>query len=207
MSAKIKGLVISGSSGSWLVEQRIDLGELFGTNSLPESFLNRVGQEIIDRMIDRIKDGNSVHGKGFKSYDEDYIDSDEFKAYGKSRNNVNMRLTGDMLNLIDIKAVEGTTIVIGWNDQESNDKAHGHMTGFQGKGTKREFFGANQKLLEEIRDEFSDDVDNQTTQSQESQNNSALTAIDILNRAQNEDSRSSSIVLNRLFGEFGGDNG
>ncbi|WP_417447204.1 hypothetical protein [Kangiella sp.] len=204
MTAKIKGLVIGGSSGSWLVEQRIDLGELFEATGLPDSFKNRVGQEIIDRMIDRIREGDSVHGRNMKAYDPDYVDSDEFKAYGKSKSNVNMRLTGDMLNLMDIKGIEGDTVIVGWNDQESNDKAHGHMTGFQGKGTKREFFGATQKLLEEIRDEYASEVTPQNDRQQES-NSSSLTALDILRRAQTEESRSSTITLNRLFGDFGND--
>lgn len=199
---KIPGLNIGGSKGSWLVEQRIDLADLFGQSNLPSSFKERVGQAIIDDMVNRVlKEEKSIHGRGMKAYDEDYINSDEFKAYGKSKNSVNMSLTGAMMNLLDIKEIDGDTVVIGWNEQEQNAKAHGHMTGGNNL-PKREFFGANQKALEEIKTQFIEDLPT----SRDTQNNSqALTALDILNRAQSSQrSNSNSFGVDFFLGSNDG---
>lgn len=177
--ANVPGLKVSGSKNNWLVEQRIDLSDLLGKSDLPRTLKEQVGQAIIDSMVDRVlKEEKSVNGRGMKSYDPDYIASDEFKAYGKSASHVNMKLTGNMMNMLDIKEIDGDTVVIGWKDQENNAKAHGHMTGANNL-PKREFFGANQKALDLIKADFIEDLPKDETK----ENAATLSALDILTRA------------------------
>lgn len=188
MKSKLPGLVVSGSSGNWLVEQRLDLSELFGRSSLPDNFKLRVGQKIIDLMLERIDANKAADGSSkLASYDPDYVASDEFKAFGKSKNDVDMDLTGDMLNNITIKDVDGDSILIGWDDQENNAKAHGHMTGANGSGRLpvREFFGANEKLLEDVKDQFIEELG---SDDKEEDAFAMLSALEVLKKSESSNS-------------------
>jgi phage gpG-like protein len=200
MRSKAPGLVVGGSKGNWLVEQRIDLGELFGSQGLSDSFKKKVAQRIIDEIIKRADENKSIDGRRLASYDDDYVKSDEFKAYGKSKNDVDMNLTGNMLNMLTIKEVDSDTAVIGWTDKDNNGKAHGHMTGANGTGKLpvREFFGANQKLLEEIKDLFYEELPKKDDEN----NRETLSALEILARAEALNSRPTSYL-----DFFWGDNG
>lgn len=187
--SKIPGLIVTGSKGNWKVSQKVDLSELFGKTNLSNSFKERVGQAIIDRMLERIDKEVSVHGKSYPgeagSYSDEYASSIEFKAAGKTKGDVNLRKRGSLLNLMTIIDNSGDSIEIGWDDQINNAKAHGHMTGFNGKNLdkKREFFGANMKILKEVKSEYIDELKTDT-ESRDSDNDLSLTALDILKRSQ-----------------------
>ena len=78
--------------------QKINLKEEFGIDFRGRDNLKQaMGQAIIDRMVSRTESGNGMSfgssGRGtpvkLKSpYSKSYADSDEFKAFGKSRNKV-----------------------------------------------------------------------------------------------------------------------
>lgn len=134
----------------------IDLNKMFGQR-VPntESFKNRVGQAIIDRIIERTLDKKDKDGKQFRHYSKAYADSLEFKAAGKSKSNPNLRLTGDMLGLMDIVELGNRKITIGWTDATEAAKAHGHITGNpKGPGVKRDFFGLPDNDIKEIASQF-----------------------------------------------------
>lgn len=146
------------------VELTLNLNEEFGIDFSGKTALKEfIGQAIIDRMVERTKDGKAVGGKKDlrKPYSKTYQASDDFKAAGKKANDVNLTLTGDMLGLIDIKEIKGNTIKIGWNDPEQNAKAHGHMTGKDGKvpKMKRKFFGVTKEELKDIKRKYKKDLD------------------------------------------------
>ncbi len=138
--------------------QKINLKEEFGIDFRGRDSLKQaLGQAIIDRMVSRTKDGKSFFGKNFRKYSKDYIDSEDFKAFGKSPGDVNMTLTGDMLASIDILDISGNTIEPGIDDPEEAIKSFAHNTG-DGKMPRRAFFGITRKELKEIKSEFDSEI-------------------------------------------------
>lgn len=143
----------------------VNLKELFGSN-VPNSseFRQAVGQAIIDTIQQRTESNRSWLGSRFKDYTNkkgepnDYAKSIEFRAYGKSPTNPNLKQTGDMLGLMDIISETPTKIVIGWDEPEEAAKAHGHVTG--NVGVRRDFLGINNTEAMGIRRAFSNDLVN-----------------------------------------------
>lgn len=133
----------------------IKLSDLFGFDVPNNSqFRQAVGQAVIDLIRERTADKKSWDGKTFRSYSDAYADSLEFKAYGKSKNEPNLKQTGGMLNFMDIIDEDQDSITIGWSDGDEAAKAHGHITG--NVGVKRDFFGVTTKELEGIKEDFDD---------------------------------------------------
>lgn len=138
------------------VQLEVDLDEMFGM-LVPDSssFRQKVGQAIIDKIRERCE-SNEYLNNAKKTYSEMYAESIDFKAYGKSKNDVNMKLTGDMLGLMDIIDEKKNKIIIGWNDNNEAAKAYNHITG--DTVPKRNFFGLPQSDIEEIVKEFKDEL-------------------------------------------------
>ena len=155
MTAKLTGLKASKDN----ISQTIDLEDLFGVSFAGRPVLREaIGQAIIDRIIDRTEEGKSVNGGNLKSpYSGKYADSDEFALYGKNKNEVNMTLTGNMLNDLDIVDQTTSTITIGFNDEVNQKKAANHHQGVT--VPKRPFFGVSKKDLEAIKKEFKSELD------------------------------------------------
>lgn len=136
----------------------VDLDEMFGM-IVPDStsFRQRVGQAIIDKIRERTEDKNvDINGKNFRKYSKEYQESDDFKAYGKSADNVNLKQTGDMMGLMDIVDEGKNKITIGWNDGFQAKKAHGHITGHV--GVERDFLGLPLSDLSAIAAEFKSEL-------------------------------------------------
>ena len=142
------------------VEQTIDLEELFGVSFKNAPALKEaIGQKIIDKIVKRTEAGKAIGGKVNlkKPYSKAYVKSTEFKAHGKSKSKINMKLTGDMLGLMDIKKQTGNTITIGWDKSDGQDgKAYNHTVG--DTVPKRPFFGLSSKELNDIKKENKSDV-------------------------------------------------
>ena len=149
----------------------VNLDELFGTLTPNSTELRQaVGQAIIDRIRERTADNIDKDGKRFPNYSQEYADSIEFAAYGKSKSDPNLKQTGDMLGLMDIIEEKKNKIVIGWTDSEQAAKAHGHITG--NVGVVRDFLGLPEKDLKQIAEDFMPmvedavaDIDARTVQS------------------------------------------
>jgi phage gpG-like protein len=131
--------------------------DLSGRDDLAQLF----GQKIIDRIIERTRDENKgFDGRGFKKYSDSYVESEAFTAYGKSQGEVDLTLTGNMLDSIDVKDFDENKVVIGFIDTLESNKAFGHMTGMRGhdylagKVPERKFFGVNDKELKQIAKEI-----------------------------------------------------
>ena len=175
--AKVKGLKLSQSE----VSQTIDLNELFGVNFSGNSGLAQaIGQAIIDKMLERTASGVGVDGKKLKSpYSPEYSNSLEFKAFGKSKNKVNMELTGQMLGTIDIVDASRGRIKIGWSDSEENAKAYNHNVG--DTVPKRPFFGVSESDLKDIKEQYIDRVKQETAGLQSEQDRTISEIIKRLN--------------------------
>lgn len=147
------------------VKQKINLEEEFGVDFKGRRSLREaIGGAIIERIRKRTEAGQGISFTGDQGrpvklkapYSKTYASTLDFKAAGKSRGNVNMKLTGDMLGLMDIVSQDGNSITIGWSDREENAKAYNHSVG--DTVPKRPFFGVSKKELSEIKREFSDEI-------------------------------------------------
>lgn len=148
------------------VSQAIDLKKVTGVDvSRDPELLRSISQAIIDYQVERVQsdfkgyDGKALH----KPYSKAYEQSLNFKAAGKSKNAINMTLSGDMMGSIDLLEENGSKVKIGIADQGEAVKAFAHITGFKGhptiKGAKeRPFFGVSPDELEKILEPFQDDI-------------------------------------------------
>ncbi len=181
---------------------RIDLDEIFGTAFPNSSRLRQaVGQEILDLINKRTADGRSWDGKSFKNYSTEYSESLEFQAAGKSKNEPNLKLTGDMLGLMDIIEEDKATITIGWRESEEAQKAHGHISG--NVGVKRDFLGLNEREVKTIRERWSDAIREATAETGPARSSVATLGEIIEGRSQVQGQTLGSI-LNNLFGDDNG---
>jgi phage gpG-like protein len=97
-------------------------------------------------------------GKAAK-YSKTYVKSEAFQAYGKSPGTVNLKLTGSMRADIDVVGTSATSVTIGFVDEESEQKALGHING-SGNLPVRNFWGLpkkdEQQLMKDVIKEFND---------------------------------------------------
>ena len=139
------------------VSQTFNLDELLGVNlSDSPDLKNAIGQALIDRIVERSQSGTDLRGTAFKPYKKSYTESDQFSAFGKSKD-VNMTLSGDMLSGLTVLSDAGNDIKIGWDDATNNAKAYNHMVGDTVR--KRQFFGITKAAAQEIASEFQDAID------------------------------------------------
>lgn len=140
------------------LSQTINLNEVIGSDiSGDEKLVSKIGQAIIDYMDTRVEDGLGLGRKKLKSpYSKDYSESLNFKAAGKSKGHVNMRLSGDMMASVDILETIGSKVTIGIEGDQA-PKAFNHQTG--DTLPKREFFGVTKDEIKKyILDEFKDEI-------------------------------------------------
>jgi hypothetical protein len=121
-----------------------------------------LGEQIIEYIRKRTESGKDNRGGAFPRYSKDYMNSLDFKIAGKS-SKVNLTQTGDMLADISVLSMSNGKLTIGFEKgSDSNDKADGHITGWQGRSkTKRPFLGfvgSEKSKLKNIIDKFSDDI-------------------------------------------------
>lgn len=148
------------------IEQKIKLSEIIGKDiSDNETLVMKIGQEIVDYMKERIENGRGLNDIKLETpYSKEYSKSIDFIAAGKSRGHVNMRLTGDMVDSIDVIDTSGDEILIGITDGSQTAKAYGHQTGFKGHPFldgkhKRPFFGVSKsEIKENIISKYQDDI-------------------------------------------------
>jgi hypothetical protein len=111
-----------------------------------------LGEDIIEYMRKRTEAGKDNRGGSFPKYSKEYMKSLDFKIAGKS-SKVNLMQTGDMLADIEVLAIKDDKLVIGFEKGSlSNDKADGHITGWQGASkTKRPFLGFEGSEKEKLK--------------------------------------------------------
>lgn len=119
---------------------------------------------IIEHIFDRTNRGLNKNGKAFPGYSKEYLESLDFKVSGKSKNKVNLQLSGDMLAAIKLlNNKKKDAVVIGFAaNSEENDRAEGNILGTYGQdrpipGKKRDFLGIEPKKLKELLDFVTED--------------------------------------------------
>lgn len=145
------------------VYQRFNLEKDFGLDFTDNKDLAQlVGETLLQKIRDRTESGEGVDFEKSKGgtkvelkspYSDEYAKSPEFRAFGKNKSKVNMRLTGDMLGLMDILELDGNNLVIGWEGDDEAPKVFNHLTG--DTVPRRPFFGVSNSELREIRAELS----------------------------------------------------
>ena len=121
-----------------------------------------IGQEVIDFIIKRSKAGKDKKNKDFVGYSDGYVKSFDFKKSGKSKNKVNLTLSGEMLNALEVLdyGTDGeVTIGIPKADTFNNDKAEGNITGSYGQKRPnskkaRDFMGIHRDDLNAIKADY-----------------------------------------------------
>lgn len=138
---------------------RLNLKELFGVSFADRSEIrDAIAQALMDKIIKRTEGAKDINDSPFRGYSKEYKKSLDFKAAGKS-SKVNLKLSGDMLGLLDIVETSGNTVTLGWTESDEAAKAHGHITGDKkGPKVKRDFFGLSPKDVKQVTDEFQDDI-------------------------------------------------
>lgn len=204
--AKLQGLRLSENE----VSQTIDFKEAFGVDlSKNEALKQRIGQAIIDRIIERNEQNKSVEGGNLKTpYSKSYAKSKKFELYGKSRGDVNMKLTGDMLSSVDISETRGNQVKIEL-DQGQAPKGYNHHTG--DTVPRRPWFGVNKKELNEIKREFKnelrqvkegkEEVEQRQEQAQVEQERLDLATIRALAQGERQTTSALDALIGNLFGE------
>jgi hypothetical protein len=150
---RIKGLKITKKE----VSQTINLEKEFGVSFRGRTDLKQaIGQALIDKMVERTQSGVDVNGSSFKGYSPSYVKSDEFKAFGKSKGDINLTLTGDMLNAITPQGESAETIKIKQTGRTNILKQFNHNTGDTVK--KRKNFGVTSREIKEVKEDFKDAI-------------------------------------------------
>lgn len=96
-----------------------------------------IARDLVSYIRDRTKEGKGPGGKewggGAGKYSDEYKKSLEFKIAGKD-STVDLTLSGDMLDSMDVLSTEGNKIRIGFeNGTEENARADGNIRGTYGQ--------------------------------------------------------------------------
>lgn len=114
-----------------------------------------VGLAVAERIRVRTLRGIDKNGDQFVGYSESYKNSLEFRVAGKSGNQVNLRLSGDMLAALDVISNRSGVVTVGYErGSEENGKADGNIRGTYGQskptGKARDFLGLPKEEIERI---------------------------------------------------------
>jgi hypothetical protein len=131
--------------------------------NIPKSYTpierKAIAQEVIEFIIARTKQGKDKNNKTFSGYSDQYKKSLDYKIAGKPKSGrpVDLTLSGEMLNSIELLNDSKGSLVIGFDksDTELNDKVEGNRLGTYGsttpiRGKKRDFLGITQEDLKKI---------------------------------------------------------
>lgn len=114
--------------------------------------------DVVEFIRERTKRGLDKNNEKFPGYSKSYKKSIDFKVAGKS-STVNLTLTGDMLDLLDVLNTQSGKIVVGYEKgDEINGKVEGNRLGTYGQskstGKKRDFLGITKKDLKTILEKY-----------------------------------------------------
>ena len=105
---------------------------------LKQKYRHALATELIDYIVKRTKSGRNNEGSQFPKYSKSYVNSLDFKIAGKKRRPVNLTLSGDMLNSIQLLREKKDSIQIGFTAGDpDNGKAEGNQLGSYGGTPKK----------------------------------------------------------------------
>lgn len=119
-----------------------------------------LGLQILNFIRKRTKNRNvDRRNRPFAKYSKSYVNSLDFKNAGKSKNIVNLTLSGDMLAAMKLISHKRGELLIGFeNGTEENARADGNIRGTYGAQTKiaakRDFLGITKKDLNGLLESY-----------------------------------------------------
>lgn len=126
--------------------------------SVPKKDRLTIADLVIERIVERTREGVDRRGNPFPDYTDAYVNSQDFKNAGKSASDINLQLSGDMLAALTVLKEGSDKIRIGFeNGSDENARADGNIRGTYGKarGSRkkaRDFLGIDRSELRAIID-------------------------------------------------------
>ena len=118
-------------------------------NGLSLDARSALADEIVSFIKERTDKNLDVNGNKFHSYSEAYINSPDFKAAGKNKNDVNLRLSNEMMDSIQVLSIGNDSVTIGFEpNTPANDKGSWNIA--SDNGPSRKFLGINEKDLDKL---------------------------------------------------------
>ena len=110
-----------------------------------------IAEDILEFIRNRTERGLDKNNNSFARYSDSYVESIDFKIAGKSKNQVDLELSGDMMSALDIIDIRTAGfITIGYQRSEENDKAAWQRNNLRPSFPKRDFLGITDKDLNKI---------------------------------------------------------
>lgn len=110
---------------------------------------------VIREIQARTDRGLDKNGNRFKGYSKSYINSLDFKIAGKSPSRVNLKLTGEMMNTMEVVSDAPGIVYVGYKaGTAENDKAAWARA--SDNGPSREFLGLPDSVLNKLIQDFSE---------------------------------------------------
>ena len=110
-------------------------------------------KEVVRVIRERTEQGIDKDGRKFKGYSDTYANSKDFKIAGKNKANVNLRLTSEMMNTLDVVSDTTGVVHIGYNPgTDENDKAA--WAAASDNGVSRKFLGISDAEAKRLIEKF-----------------------------------------------------
>ena len=126
---------------SFSESQRSRYISVINDDSVKTEFARRVISRIKERTQEKNIDKN---GRRFVGYSKAYINSDDFKIFGKSASKVTLKLSGEMQASIFVGKRKRNKVSISISDEDQIKKARGHINGSNNLPV-RDFWGLPKK--------------------------------------------------------------
>lgn len=135
------------------------LEDMFDDLNATQTFIT-FGEKMVNRIIERTQKGLDVFGKKFKQYSKSYYEkkkegkfkrqADQFRP--SSRSDVNLTLTTDMLNSLQVKEVTSKDVTVGFPSQEAIKANANEVQGRVISSTKRPVSKDDEKFIADFFD-------------------------------------------------------
>lgn len=122
-------------------------------NWLTSEQRSQLGEDIVEHIRLRTESGHDKNGRKFRRYSPEYVKSLDFKIAGKSKDKINLTLTGDMLAALEVISHRKGQVIVGYEDGEQADKAEGNILGVNGK-KPRPFLGISDAKLKQLLSQY-----------------------------------------------------
>lgn len=118
-----------------------------------------IADEILNYIIERTKKGQGKDGEKFPGYSKKYKDSLNFRIAGKSRSRVDLTLSGEMLDSLEVLKAPSGKVVLGYQKgSDMNGRAEGNILGSYGgepdKSKARDFLATSKEEVAKILKRF-----------------------------------------------------
>lgn len=138
--------IVAGTIGSQLMFKLQDILKF------TESDVKKMAENTVRRTKEQIASGKDFSNKSFEKYSPKYA-----KRKGVSRDSVNLKLTGKMLNAFDVqrtkvKKNQEIQFLYGIKKNKQGTKMMNHNTGVPEKGLPRRSIAENQELGDKVEE-------------------------------------------------------